>query len=127
MSDRVGYKVEGLTKLGRDLQALGLDIDDLKGAFGKIAAEGAQLAARFAPRRSGALAGSIRGNKAKNKAVVIAGRARVPYAGVQNYGWPSRGIRGQGFMQKADEAMRPKALSQLEIEINNAIQRRGLG
>lgn len=126
MPDRVGFKVEGLNKLTRDLQALGLDVDDLKDAFSAIAAEGAELAARYAPRRTGTLAGSVRGNRAKNKAVVSAGRARVPYAGPINYGWPARGIAAAGFMQKADQAMQPKALAQLEIEINRAITRRGL-
>lgn len=126
MPDRVGFKVEGLNKLTRDLQALGLDVDDLKDAFSTIAAEGAELAARYAPRRTGMLAGSVRGNRAKNKAIVSAGRARVPYAGPINYGWPARGIAAAGFMQKADQAMQPKALAQLEIEINRAITRRGL-
>jgi hypothetical protein len=127
VANNVGFRVEGLKKLTRELQALGLDVDDLKGAFSKIASEGAHLAAGFAPKRSGALAGTIRGNNAKNKAVVSAGRGRgVPYAGPINYGWPKRHISAAGFMQKADEAMRPKALAQLEIEINRKIRERGL-
>lgn len=126
MADSVGVRVEGLNKLTRDLQALGLDVDDLKGAFSSIAAEGAALAARYAPRRTGALAASIRGNKAKNKAVIAAGRARVPYAGPINYGWPKRHIAPSKFMQKADLEMQPKALALLEREINQAIQKRGL-
>lgn len=122
----VGFRVEGLTKVVRNLQALGLDVDDLKDAFSAIAAEGAQIAAGFAPRRSGALAASIRGNRAKSKAVVAAGKARVPYAGAINYGWPKRGIKAQGFMQKADAAMRPRALSELERAVNQKIRERGL-
>lgn len=123
----VGFRVEGLNKLTRDLSALGLDVEDLKGAFAPIAAEGARLAASFAPKRTGALAGSIRGNRAKNKAVVAAGRARVPYAGPINYGWPKRGIAPSGFMQRADEAMRPKALSMLDDAIAARIRARNLG
>jgi len=127
MAGTVGFKVEGLPKVVRDLQSLGLEVDDLKDAFSEIAREGAQIAAGFAPHRSGALAGSIRGNKAKSKAVVTAGRGRaVPYAGAINYGWPRRGIAPQGFMQKADAAMRPRALSELESAINRKIKERGL-
>lgn len=126
MADRAGFKVQGLSQVVRDLKALGLDVDDLKGAFSKIAAEGAEKAAAHAPRRSGRLAGSLRGNRAQSKAVVTAGGASVPYAGPINYGWPARGITGSGFMQRADEEMQPRALAMLEDEINRRIKARGL-
>lgn len=121
-----GVRVEGLGRLTRDLEALGLEVEDLKDAFSSIAREGADVASRFAPRRSGRLAASIRGNRAKSKAVVTAGRARVPYAGAINYGWPKRGIAPSLFMQKTDEVMRPKALAALEDAINLKIRERGL-
>lgn len=127
MAGTYGFKVTGLTKVTRDLEALGLEVDDLKDAFSEIAAEGAEVAAGFAPKRSGALAASIRGNRAKSKAVVIAGGKRnAPYAGPINYGWPKRGIAPSLFMQKADEAMRPKALDALEAAINQKIRSKGL-
>ena len=110
LSTRVG----GIRDLVRDLQRLGLTVDDLKGAFGAIAAKGAKTAESLAPKRSGALAASVRGNRAKNKAIVTAGRARVPYAGPINYGWPARRIQPSLFMQRADERMQPIALQQLE-------------
>lgn len=122
-----GVRVTGLNSTVRALEKLGLDVDDLKAAFGPIAAEAADIAAGYAPRRTGALAASIRGNRSKNKAVVAAGRARVPYAGPINYGWKKRGINPSGFMQKADEEMQPKALDMLEDAIGSAIRRRGLG
>jgi hypothetical protein len=121
-----GVRVEGLGRLTRDLEQLGLDVEDLKDAFGSIAAEGARLASSFAPQRTGRLRASIRGNRAKSKAVVTAGRARVPYAGAINYGWPAQGIAPALFMQKADDAMRPRALDELEQAITAAIRRRGL-
>lgn len=126
MAREVGFKVEGLSAVVRNLQALGLEVDDLKDAFSTIAAEGAGAAARFAPKRSGRLAGDIRGNRAKSKAVVTAGRKSVPYAGPINYGWPARNITGAGFMQAADEEMQPKALQMLEDEINRQIRKKGL-
>lgn len=125
MVDRLGYRVEGLAAVTRGLRAIGLDVDDLKGAFGAIASEGARIAAAAAPRKSGRLAGNVRGNRARSKATVTAGGAAVPYAGPINYGWPKRGIAAAGFMQKADEEMRPRAVQLLEDEINSAIKRRG--
>jgi hypothetical protein len=97
-----------------------------KDAFSEIASEGAEKAAEFAPKRTGRLASDIRGNRAKGKAVVTAGRASVPYAGPINYGWPARNIVGSGFMQKASEAMEPIAVQRLEEEINRIIEEKDL-
>jgi hypothetical protein len=88
-----GVRVEGLNKTIKALQGFGVEVQDLKDVFSSIAKEGARLASSFAPVKSGRLAGTVRGNKAKNKAVVIAGKAKVPYAGAINYGWPRRNIR----------------------------------
>ena len=126
MPREVGFRVEGLSSVVRALGGLGLDVDDLKGAFSEIAREGAEKASSYAPRKSGRLAGDVRGNRAKSKAVITAGRASVPYAGVQNYGWPKRGIAAKGFMQKADQDMQPVAIQRLEDEINRRIRARGL-
>ncbi len=142
MAALTGFRVTGVTKLVRELEALGLEVDDLKDAFSEIADEGAKVAAAFAPRRSGDLADSIRGNRAKSKAVVTAGGKRTaPYAGAINYGWGtsaanykhgrySSGIKGSHagafFMQQADEVMRPRAISELEHAINRKIRERGL-
>lgn len=125
-SRTVGFRVQGLNAVVRDLQAMGLEVDDLKEAFSTIASEGARVASGFAPRRTGRLAGDVRGNRAKSKAVVAAGRVSVPYAGPINYSWPARNIKGSFFMQKADERMQPRALALLEDEINRQIRKRGL-
>jgi hypothetical protein len=121
-----GVRVTGLNKLTRELQGLGLEVDDLKEAFSDIAADAADKAAQFAPRRSGKLAGTIRGNRAKNKAVVTAGRGKVRYAGPINYGWPKRNIRADGFMQRADDAVRPTVVERLTQNIQRVIDSRGL-
>lgn len=121
-----GFRVQGLNTLVRDLLAIGVEVEDLKDAFSAIAREGAVVAARHAPRLTGRLAGDIRGNRAKNKAVVTAGRVSVPYAGPINYGWPARHISAAGFMQAADREWQPYAVARLEHEINVSIIRRGL-
>lgn len=121
-----GFKVEGLSQYVRNLQALGLEVSDLKEAFAAVAQKGADIAADYAPKRSGRLAGSIRGNKAKAKAVVAAGGRGAPYAGAINYGWPRRGIAPSSFMQRADEALRPYALHELDSEIQSKIRQKGL-
>lgn len=119
-------QVTGLTQVVRALEQVGIEVDDLKDAFAKIAAEAAEKAADAAPKRTGRLAGDIRGNRAKSKAVVTAGRSSIPYAGPINYGWPTRNIKPALFMQEADRQMEPVALRMLEDEINSVIRRKGL-
>jgi hypothetical protein len=117
--------VEGLRTAVRDLEALGVDLDDLKDVFAGIASDGADLATRYAPSRSGKLRASVRGNRAKSKAVVTAGRASVAYAGPINYGWRKRGIEPSRFMQRADADLERRAVAMLEEGIDRAITRHG--
>lgn len=126
MAAQTGVQIEGLTRLVRELQALGLDIEDLKDTFAKIAADAVPVYAKHAPVKSGRLRGDFRGNRAKSKAVVRVGRSSVPYAGPINYGWAARGIAPANFVAKGDEEMRPRAVTELEAGINRAIIRRGL-
>jgi hypothetical protein len=117
--------VEGLRNLNRDLIKVGADVEDLKDVYGSIAALGAETAARYAPRKSGALQATIRGNRAKGKAVVTAGRARVRYAGAINYGWPKRGITGAQFLAKADADLQTKAPDLLEAGLATVFEKNG--
>lgn len=119
-------RVEGLNKTLRALQTYGVEVADLKDTMAGIAREGATLASRYAPKRSGRLAGTVRGNKAKAKAVVIAGRARIPYAGAINYGWPKRNIKASLFMQRADRELAPRAVEMLEAGLDRAAGKVGL-
>jgi hypothetical protein len=122
----IGVRVEGLRKTVKALQDAGVAIDDLKGVFGGVAALGARLAKGFAPKRTGNLAGTIRGNRAKNKAVIIAGRARFPYAGPVNYGWEKRNIKPRLYMQAVDPIIGPKAVEMLDEGLSDAIKKAGL-
>lgn len=135
MPSYVSLRVEGLTPLVRQLIALGLDVDDLKDAFAELAKRGERIAAGYAPVGSaasrdphpGQLKSDIRGNRARSRAVVTAGRANVPYAGPINYGWPAHHISGAGFMQKVDDEWGPFGALFLERSISDLIRRRGLG
>lgn len=123
-----GVRVEGLNQTIASLRAAGVELNDLRGAFGPIAAKGAQIASRRAPHVSGKLSGSVRPAKQARKAVIYAGYGKsVPYAGPINYGWPKRNIKGSYFMQKASDEIEPFAVQELTIELNKIITRHGLG
>jgi hypothetical protein len=123
----IGVRVEGLNETVRALQRAGVEVADLKAVFSEIAAEGARLAAGFTPHRTGALARSVRGNKAKNKSVIMAGNARVKYAGAINYGWKKRNIKPALFMQRTGGKIEPLAVTMLEAGLDDMIERIGLG
>lgn len=119
--------MEGLNKTLRALQTYGVEVADLKDVMAGIAQEGAALVRRYTPvGPTGRLRGTVRGNKAKAKAVVIAGRARIPYAGAINYGWPKRNIKASLFMQRADTELAPRAVEMLESGLEEAARKVGL-
>lgn len=118
--------VTGLSRTVRDLERMGVSVDDLKDAFGRITAEGVQIASGAAPHVSGALAGTVRGSRTKNKSVVRAGGAAARYAGVQNYGWPARGIPAKKYMQEVDAQLGPRAPQMLEDELRTLIRKYNL-
>ncbi len=119
-------RIDGLNELVRDLEKAGVQVADLRAAFGDIAQEARTLAAGFAPRRSGRLVSSIRASTGKNYATVRAGGSRVPYAAPINYGWAKRNIQGAGFMQKADVAIRPRVLRDVLVAVDRLLRERDL-
>ena len=65
MANGGGFKIENLNQTVRDLQTMGVAVEDLKGAFSKIASDAAAVAARHTPVVSGRLRSSVKGNRAK--------------------------------------------------------------
>lgn len=122
----VSIRVDGLSGVVRALISAGAEVEEVKDAMSDVAQMGARVASSLAPRLSGRLAADVRGNRARAKAVITAGRTSVPYAGPINYGWAKRNIAASGFMQRADQAIQPYALARLEQNINQIISARGL-
>ncbi len=121
-----GVRIEGLSKLAKELESVGVNIDDLGQAFGQIAREAADEMRKHIPRRSGNLANTIKPGRSKNRAVVSVGSKRVPYAAPINYGWPKRNIAPAGFIEATDEAMRDRAVSTIEQAIKKLLAQKGL-
>ncbi|WGL50640.1 hypothetical protein P5P86_11760 [Nocardioides sp. BP30] len=120
-------RVEGLSATVRALEGMGIEVMDLRNAMAKIATQSAQIIQAHAPvGETGRLRADVRGNRAKAKAVVSAGRTSVPYAGPINYGWKAHHIRAAMFMQSADARMQFLAPLILEAEINRLLVARGL-
>ncbi|WP_311210907.1 MULTISPECIES: hypothetical protein [unclassified Aeromicrobium] len=116
-----GARVTGLRETVRALEKYGAEASDLKDAFSAISSLVHRKAANRVRRATGALAASIRPSRTKNKAVLKAGGARLPYAVVQHWD-PQRG--NQYLSVPADESV-PEALDLIAAELR-AIAR-GLG
>jgi phage gpG-like protein len=114
-------KVEGARELRATMKRAGEDLSDLKEAHGKIGA--VVKAATHPPNLTGALAGSIRTSGTKTQAVIRAGGARVPYAGVQEWGWPSHNITGQGYLTGAAKATEPTWTAIYRAEVEKILDR----
>jgi hypothetical protein len=97
-------RVDGLDRLVSTMRKAGRDLGDLKEANAAAGRIVAASAVGRAPRRSGALAGSIRASRQARRAQVVAGRASVPYAGPIHWGWPARGIGANPFLSDAAQA-----------------------
>lgn len=119
-------QVEGLREIVRGLEQAGVELDDLKDIFGEIASEAAGVAGPVTPRRTGTLAGTVRGNRAKNKAVVTIGKARTPYAAPIIWGWPTRGIKASPVVPRTNQYMETRAPELLETGLDRVMEGLGL-
>lgn len=112
-----GVKIEGLRETVRDLERLGVAVEDLREAFSSISREVVAEAAGVVPVEEGELRATIRAANTKNRAVIKAGfSARGPYAGVINYGWPAHNIEATGFL--TDAANRDPGARARQIDAN---------
>lgn len=118
MAAKAGVFISGLRETTRAMEKAGVDLDDLKDVMGSIADEAATTMRGFIPTRTGALAGSARGNRAKNNATVTVGTKRV------NYAWAVR--RRHPFVEQTDTAMAPRTVQLLEDGWARIAERNGL-
>lgn len=118
-----GIQVKGLKETISAFKRLGVEVKDLKDAFKRIGNLVVSEAQSKAPKKSGALAGSIKASNTQNKSVVRAGSAKVPYAGVQEWGWPRHNIEATHYLNKAVESKQGEVLTALEDELQNLVRR----
>lgn len=115
--------VEGINALVRRLAKIDAElIVGLKGVHLQMAQTVIGAAGPGAPRRSGRLAGSLRGGQAARQSIVRAGGASVPYAGPIHWGWPARGIRANPWIAAAAQASEPVWLAQYEQALRALVE-----
>lgn len=122
--DNVRIRVEGLSRTLRALSKAGADAGDMRNLMHSIG----MLVVRAAhpPVLTGRLAGTLRAGKGKTKAVVRAGGARAPYAGVIHYGWPARGIPAQPYLTQALNRTRSDVFATLDRGLADLLRNNNL-
>jgi hypothetical protein len=102
-------EVTGARQLRRALKDAGVSVQDLKDAHKAVAEDVARASAPRAPRRTGALAASVRPSGTQAGALVRAGNGRtVPYAAPVHWGWPARNITAQPWIYRTAEDRQPQ-------------------
>lgn len=102
MSNQPAVRVEGLSKVIRQLKAIEPDlVAQLKTANREIADDVVLTARTLVPRRSGQLAASVRAGASARTGNVKAGKRAVPWAGPIHFGWKRRNIAPQPFLYDA--------------------------
>ena len=122
-----GVTVQGLREVVRSMEKMGVDVQDLKGAFQKIGTKAQAQAKMNAPKESGRLAGTVRQSKRKNAVLLMAGynSKKLRYAAVHEYGWPARGIPAKRYMGKTVEQLGGYAVSELQKELAHLVRKAG--
>jgi hypothetical protein len=122
-------KVEGLSKVRRDLKKLAKDVDygDQFLAVNKTLADAvAGESKNYVPVVSGALQGTIRAAASKTSGRVKVGYKAVPYAGPIHFGWPARFIKPQPFVYDAIDKRRDQIKDRYEQLIKKLIRENDL-
>lgn len=127
MAVQAGVEVVGLNRVVRNMQRMGVSVEDLKGAFTRIGSRAESHAQSTAPRVSGALAGSVRQSRRKNSVYLYAGynSKRLPYAAVIHWGWPRRNIEGNPWMHRTVGVLGTWSVGEMQRELDSVIRRYG--
>lgn len=101
-------KVIGGPRLRKTLKNAAGDLEDMQAVTRAVSGFVANRAKTAAPRRSGTLAGTVRGSAGATRATIYAGggrgKARVLYAGPIHWGWKSRGITANPWISSTAQA-----------------------
>jgi hypothetical protein len=125
-------KIEGLSKVQRDLRKLSTDALDLnKEEFLETNKRVAEIiigeSKKYVPVLTGALAANIRNVSTKKSAKVRAGSVGVPYAGPIHFGWPSRAIKPNPFFYDAIDKRRSEVAQRYASLVDSLITKYDLG
>lgn len=111
-------KVEGAARLSRTLDHAADDLGKLDAADLHSAESVAAAARARAPRRTGALAGSVRAEASEGIGRVV---VDAPYAAYVEYGVSKHNIAPRPFLAEAAEQSEPAVVAAYAEDVNRAV------
>ena len=119
-----GIQVQGLRKVIREVEKLGVEVSDLKSVFTRIGARALNTANAGTPVRSGALKASNKQSKRKNSVYLYSGNAKANYAIFVHYGTIKQ--TANPYLQAAVKKDGAWAVQELDRELGKLIRQVGL-
>lgn len=113
-------RLEGADTLRRTLRRAAADLDNLTDAHARAATIAARAASGLAPRRTGALASSLRPSGKATEGLVV---SSLSYGPPVHYGVPSRNIPARPFLTTAAADTQSRWLPVYEAALEQAIQK----
>lgn len=110
MADYSGVKIDGARRLRSTLRKAGADMRDMREVNRVVAGIVVGAATARVPRRTGALAATVRAGATQAAAIGRAGNNRrtgVPYANPIHWGWHRHRIRPNPFLSLAAQDTEP--------------------
>lgn len=101
MAEAISISVKGEEQVKAALAKVEKDIIDRSDLNKDLSDELSREASARAPRLTGELASTVKGNPSADKAQIVAGGGSVVYAGVIEYGWPEKNIQEQPYLRPA--------------------------
>jgi len=115
---------EGLQETIRTLKKLGVEVEDLKGAFTRIGSRATAKVKAGTPVKSGRLQATVKQSKRQNSVYIYSGSKKAYYAPFVHFG--TKTISKNPWMTRVATAEGPYAIKQLENEVNSIIRKYGL-
>ena len=118
----------GVRKLVRDLEGAGVEAQDIKDVMSAAGEIVARRATWLAPKRTGRLANNMRVSKAKTRASIAVGGARVPYARYVYFGRYNEAKGGlyqtpNPFIYEALNATRGQVFAKIEDGVADILRK----
>lgn len=123
MSKDLAVEVVGAKELRRTMKRAGEDLADLKAVHQAVGNLVVSVAQQLAPKRSGALAGSLRASKLASGVAIKVGSNGIPYANPIHWGWPKRNIKANPFLSDAATQSEEQWVALYEAELEKIISR----
>lgn len=124
----ITVSVRGFDRVAHGLRTLAGRLRDLSPAWRLLGARVVATAKPLTPVKTARLVRTLRAEPSRDEVLIRAGGGSVVYAGVQNFGWAARNIKGHHYLAggPAEDVARREAPRQVEALLTRTARLAGL-